>query len=62
MPRRPPLNAQIRPSTPSPPKPTTATTPPLEELKHRLRQLGYFSQLAHAEEFFSEPIADFDYQ
>jgi hypothetical protein len=68
VPRRAPINAQTRPSTPSPRSPTTArqptaaTTLPLEELKHRLPQLILFRMLAHAEEFLSEPIADFDYQ
>ena len=55
------MNAQIRPPTPSPPSPTTtamtaaATTLSLEELKRRLRQLGLFGLLAHAEELLLEP-------
>ena len=55
------MNAQMRPPTPSPPSPTTtamtaaATTLSLEELKRRLRQLGLFGLLAHAEELLLEP-------
>ena len=55
------MNAQMRPPIPSPPSPTTtrtataATTLSLEELKRRLRQLGLFGLLAHAEELLNEP-------
>ena len=51
------MNAQIRPQTPSPPSPmtTAATTLSLEELKRRLRQLGLYGLLAHAEELLNEP-------
>ena len=51
------MNAQIRPQTPSPPSPmtTAATTLSLEELKRRLRQLGLYGLLAHAEELLHEP-------
>ena len=55
------MNAQIRPPIPSPSSPTTpavtaaATTLSLEELKRRLRQLGLFGLLAHAEELLLEP-------
>jgi DNA replication protein DnaC len=57
------MNAQMRPPIPSPPSPTTtrtatataATTLSLEELKRRLRQLGLFGLLAHAEELLLEP-------
>jgi DNA replication protein DnaC len=52
----------MRPPTPSPPSPTTtataaaaATTLSLEELKRRLRQLGLYGLLAHAEELLNEP-------
>ncbi len=57
------MNAQMRPPIPSPPSPTTtrtatataATTLSLEELKRRLRQLGLYGLLAHAEELLLEP-------
>ena len=55
------MNAQIRPPTPSPPSPrtpattTAATTLSLEELRRRLRQLGLYGLLAHAEELLNEP-------
>ncbi|MGA7539078.1 MAG: IS21-like element helper ATPase IstB [Steroidobacteraceae bacterium] len=57
------MNVQMRPPTPSPPSPTTtrtataaaATTLSLEELKRRLRQLGLYGLLAHAEELLNEP-------
>jgi DNA replication protein DnaC len=55
------MNAQIHPPTPSPPSPTTtaattaATTLSLEELKRRLRQLGLYGLLTHAEELLNEP-------
>jgi len=57
------MNAQMRPQTqtPSSPSPrtpaatTAATTLSLEELKRRLRQLGLFGLLAHAEELLNEP-------
>jgi DNA replication protein DnaC len=56
------MNAQMRPPTPSPPSLTkpavtmaAATTLSLEELKRRLRQLGLFGLLAHAEELLNEP-------
>jgi DNA replication protein DnaC len=52
------MNAQIRPPTPSPTRTaatTAATTLSLEELKRRLRQLGLFGLLAHAEELLLEP-------
>ncbi|MGH7015379.1 MAG: ATP-binding protein [Stellaceae bacterium] len=57
------MNAQMRPPTPSPSSPTTttatavaaATTLSVEELKQRLRQLGLYGLLAHAEELLNEP-------
>ncbi|MGH7188649.1 MAG: IS21-like element helper ATPase IstB [Acetobacteraceae bacterium] len=57
------MNAQMRPLTPSPSSPTTttatavaaATTLSVEELKQRLRQLGLYGLLAHAEELLNEP-------
>jgi DNA replication protein DnaC len=55
------MNAQMRAPTPSPSSPTTpaattaAPTLSLEELKRRLRQLGLYGLLAHAEELLNEP-------
>ncbi|MDE2450656.1 MAG: ATP-binding protein [Gammaproteobacteria bacterium] len=55
----------MRPPIPSPPSPrttatttvatTAATTLSPEELKRRLRQLGLYGLLAHAEELLNEP-------
>ncbi|MGH8198924.1 MAG: ATP-binding protein [Steroidobacteraceae bacterium] len=53
----------MRPPTPSPSSPTTTTatavaavtTLSVEELKQRLRQLGLYGLLAHAEELLNEP-------
>lgn len=59
------MNAQTLPLRPASPSPaTTTTTPaataaaanlPLDTLKQRLRRLGLYGLLAHAEEFINEP-------
>lgn len=53
------MNAQMRPLTaPPPPSPTTttaaATTLSLEDLKQRLRHLGLYGLLAHAQDLINE--------